>query len=67
MIDNNLGILKGQPRLTTQTKRQLAILEELARQMKEEKDHLRLEAEEIERERNQILTREPDTKSVVSI
>jgi hypothetical protein len=42
-------------------------LEELARQMKEEKDHLRLEADEIERERNAMLTREPDTKSVVSI
>ena len=42
-------------------------MEELARQMKEEKDHLRLEADEIERERNAMLTREPDTKSVVSI
>jgi len=35
--------------------------------MREEKDLLRLEADEIERERNNMLTREPDTKSVVSV
>jgi len=35
--------------------------------MKEENDLLRLEADEIEREKNNMITREADTKSVVSI
>lgn len=38
-----------------ETKKQIAMLEELARQMREEKEQLRLEKDRIERERHLML------------
>jgi len=39
-----------------ETRKQIAMLEELARQMREEKEYLRLEKERIERERMRMLS-----------
>jgi len=39
-----------------ETRKQIAMLEELARQMREEKEYLRLEKERIERERRRMLS-----------
>ena len=41
----------GNPQVSDETQRQMAMLEELAKQMREEKEQLRLEKERIERER----------------
>lgn len=45
----------NEPNMDEETRKQILLLEELAQQMREEKEHLRLEKERIEREKHRLI------------